>query len=75
MSSMFYYDSNVNISEDLYEGTKAIKSIKNKSFKVYLCPECGRIFDSHGRISAHNYYLFDFPKFGIEKNLCKECKK
>ena len=49
-----------------------------ENFSVKLCPKCNRAYDPPVNTSktskTHNeYFLRDFPKYGLEQLTCKYC--
>jgi len=41
-----------------------------------LCPKCNRVWESYSRGGWNNeiVYHLHFPKYGLERSICPECK-
>ena len=69
---------NINIpvaDSDFVHRTKKNNSVHQKTgtFLVFLCDKCGKVFDENYH-KITNYYLQNFPKYGLEKKTCKFCE-
>jgi len=64
LSSAFYRKKN-----------KRLKDGKGKGFRVFLCKECDKVFESvYAEGSARSlFYYEDFPKYGLEQHKCPKC--
>ena len=45
---------------------------KNNQFKLKKCPKCKCVWELHYQTNLISRY-FDFPAYGLKKEICNEC--
>ena len=55
------------------------KRINNKQYErvgiiePYICTSCNKVWQNAGESGDYMEYIFDFPKRGCSKKICKRC--
>jgi len=75
MKEVWWLNENTSLSQSYRKKSRRLKDGKGKGFRVFLCKQCNRVFESvYAEGSARSlFYYEDFPRYGLEKHKCPKC--